>query len=393
MLAKSAGVANAAAHHVELTQPVHVPVTAGLRRTRAALERCSDTQLARHASFGPKRTPLGEPRREIHLPACICPTKRCTRSKKRQTPINESLAPRRKSSRKPGKRNVLEQMAAEDVRTLASRIEGEGKLSEADIRGKTEAELVDHLVDCQERTFLEFAPRELSAEEGVDFAPAPLDVHPGEGGDVIRAANVKESLVIDEQPNFESKDRQNPSSSGVEEEDEDCEQSQQRTKKIVGRSWAWQWATSVKGQKPERAVCNTCNKEVSGAANALASHLTRTHHKEKQSTAPKRSRSKSTMSNFFKASSADLANEATNVIIIDVNASSMVEKPGHKNFCEKFSPELKTPSRRNVSGVLVAKFTLARKVTAAELSKVKGGSIALTTDGAGPPERRTSLRA
>ena len=80
-------------------------------------------------------------------------------NKKRQTSINESLAPRRKSSRKAGKRNVLEQMAAEDIRELASRIEGEGALSEADIQRKTKAELVDHLVDYQERISLEAAPR------------------------------------------------------------------------------------------------------------------------------------------------------------------------------------------------------------------------------------------
>mmetsp|Transcript_237 Transcript_237/g.648 ORF Transcript_237/g.648 Transcript_237/m.648 type:complete len:122 (+) Transcript_237:117-482(+) len=52
----------------------------------------------------------------------------------------ESLAPRRKSSRKAGKRNVLEQMVAEDIRKLASRIEGEGKLSDSDFQGKTKVE-------------------------------------------------------------------------------------------------------------------------------------------------------------------------------------------------------------------------------------------------------------
>eukprot|EP00466_Bigelowiella_natans_P017959 jgi/Bigna1/74739/fgenesh1_pg.30_\ len=143
-------------------------------------------------------------------------------NKKRQTSINESLAPRRKSSRKAGKRNVLEQMAAEDVRELASRIEGEGALSEADVQRKTEAELVDHLVDHQERTSSELAPRELSAEEKINFVPASLDVSAvaGEGGGhIIRAAGVQGNLAIEQhQSNFESKDEHDCNLSDVEEE-------------------------------------------------------------------------------------------------------------------------------------------------------------------------------
>ena len=67
-------------------------------------------------------------------------------------------------------------MAAEDIRELASRIEGEGALSEADIQRKTKAELVDHLVDYQERISLEAAPRELSAEEKINFVPVSLNM-------------------------------------------------------------------------------------------------------------------------------------------------------------------------------------------------------------------------